>query len=86
VGIETAGKSANEILPYLSVMKPIITVEESEFKKNEMLKLKLESLGKLKVEAGLIEYMPKSKKATEVIRLLRENRVEYQILFDHSRA
>jgi hypothetical protein len=62
-------------------MKPVITFE-SQIQNIEILKSQLQNLGKQKETKGLIEYQPKAKKAAEVIRILRENGVLYQIRFD----
>lgn len=67
---------------YLSGMKPVITVFETELKKKENLTALLEKLVKQKEVQGIVEYFPKARKATEVIRILRENGVDYQIRFD----
>jgi hypothetical protein len=65
-------------------MKPIISVFDTQLAGKDILKLQLENLGKKKETKGMIEYIPKNKKATEVIKILRENGIEYQIRFDTS--
>ena len=65
-------------------MKPVITIFETELKDKENLVSQLQSLGKQKGSKGVVEYMPKARKITEVIRVLRENRVLYQIRFETS--
>lgn len=69
-------------MDYLSGMKPVITVFETELQKKANLTQLLQNLVKQKELKGIVEYFPKSKKAAEVIRILRENGVEYQIRFD----
>jgi hypothetical protein len=63
-------------------MKPVITVFETEFQNRETLRQKLQNLGQQKESKGIIEYTPKAKKASEVVRILRENGIVYQIRFD----
>lgn len=65
-------------------MKPIITVSERELRDKDMIKLRLENLGRTKESGDVVAFVPKAKKATEVIRLLRENGIEYQITFGDS--
>ena len=69
-------------MDYLSGMKPVITVFETELKKKANLTELLQNLVKQKEVKGIVEYFPKARKATEVIRILRENGVDYQIRFD----
>ena len=62
-------------------MKPVISVFETELENKESLRSQLQNLGKQISSRGVIEYLPKQKKATEVIRILRENGIGYQIRF-----
>jgi hypothetical protein len=61
-------------------MKPVITFFNDHIE--EALRVQLQNLGKQKEQKGVIEYMPKNRKATEVIRILRENGIQYEIRFD----
>ena len=65
-------------------MKPVITVFETELQNRDNLRARLQNLGKQIELKGMVEYIPKARKATEVIRILRENGVVYQIRFDHA--
>lgn len=69
---------------YLSGMKPVIAVPQAELTGKDVLRVKLQNLGRTKEVEDVIEYIPKSKKTTEVIRILRENGIEYQIRFEAS--
>jgi hypothetical protein len=63
-------------------MKPIITIVDSELSGKEFLSVKLATLVIKNEAKGIVEFKPKNKKATEVIRILRENGINYQIRFD----
>jgi hypothetical protein len=77
-----AANSSTIILLYISGMKPVIQVTETQLLDNESLRLQLQTLGKQIASKGLIEFQPKTRKATEVIRILRENGILYQIRFE----
>ena len=71
-----------DVLHYIRVMRPVITVPDSELRNNTNLRERLQQLGRQTEIKGAFEYIPKARKATEVIRVLRESGVEYQIRFD----
>jgi hypothetical protein len=62
-------------------MKPVITFE-SGIKNKEVLQNQLQNLGKETAHGDRIEYKPKAKKVSEVVRILRENGILYEIRFD----
>lgn len=67
---------------YLSSMKAVITVSENALQNKDKIQAQLQKLVNQKELKGIIEYKPKSRKTTEVIRILRENSIGYQITFD----
>jgi hypothetical protein len=67
-------------------MKPIITIHETAIAaKKEDLKVLLQNFVTEKQLKGSIELKPKYRKITEVIRILREHGIGYQIRFDASK-
>lgn len=62
-------------------MKPVITFFETDLSDKDALLNELQTLGKPKEVKGIIEYTPRNKKTAEVVRILREHGVEYQITF-----
>ena len=63
-------------------MKAVITVSETALQNKDNIQAQLQKLVNQQERKGIIEYKPKSKKTTEVIRILRENSIGYQITFD----
>ncbi len=65
-------------------MKAIISVAESDLRNKENILNQLQALGTKKSLEGVIELKPKSRKTTEVIRILRDHGIVYEITFDTS--
>ncbi len=63
-------------------MKAIISVAESDLVNNETILGELQALGTKKSQEGVIELKPKSRKTAEVIRILRDHGIGYEITFD----
>lgn len=63
-------------------MKAVITVSENELQNKDNIQAQLQKLVCQRELQGIIEYKPKAKKTTEVIRILRENSIGYEITFD----
>ncbi len=69
-------------MPYLSAMKAIISVAETDLRNKENILNELQALGTRREQEGFIELKPKSRKTTEVIRILRDHGIVYEITFD----
>jgi len=63
-------------------MKAIISVAESDLRDKENILSELQTLGTGRAQEGVIELKPKSRKTTEVIRILRDHGIGYEITFD----
>jgi hypothetical protein len=63
-------------------MKHIITIRKIDFPQEALLKDQIESMVKKFETKEAVEFQPKNKKAAEVIRLLRDNSIHYQIRFE----
>lgn len=63
-------------------MKAVITIEKTQLTEQIIFPEKLERLVKKKETSNAVEYFPKNKRASEVIRILRDAGVLYQIRFE----